>query len=578
VCQKPVEKFSVMGKKDIYWMLTVCITLSVIALAPVLKADFVNWDDSVYVTDNRAIQSLSNLNEIITTPVLRNYHPLTMLTLAFNYACSGNDATSYHVVNLLLHLLNLILVFLFVFQLSGKKYWIAFITALFFGIHPLHVESVAWVTERKDVLYSFFFLAGLITYLYYLKKRSLLRLSAVLGLFILSLLSKPAAIIFPIVLLTIDFYYRRLNEPRVYIEKIPFMLFSIGFGFLTLHAYSIQGDAISASEFPAFSRFFFGFYGFIMYLVKVFFPINLSPLYPFPSINNTLPVIYYLSPLISLFLACLFFTSFRKNRLFAFAIVFYIVNLVLVSQFLPIGGSAIIADRYTYIPLIGIFMIAGFYFQKWADAHSGKPTPIAIALLVFVSITLTILSFKQSSIWKNSTLLWDRAISVAPSSTAYINRGNIYFSENKYDLALINYNQSIALNPKECLAIENRGAVYATIGKYDLALADMNLALNLNPQSLKGYANRALLEQILNLHQAAIDDYFQHLKISPDETGETWNAIGVSFMELNQNSRALECFNKAIKLNEDPIFLNNRTLASDSTKKKVCSILNCHNK
>ena len=591
--KKPVGKGSMQGKKNFSWMLIVCIILTFIAFIPVFNAGFVNWDDTDYVTTNRTIQSLNNFSEIVTTPVQGNYHPLTMLTLAFNYAWSEMDATSYHAVNLLLHMLNVILVFFFILRLTGKKQWIAFVTALLFAIHPLHVESVAWVAERKDVLYSFFFLAGLISYLHYIEKGTLLRLSAVLGFFILSLLSKPSAIIFPIVLLAIDYYYNRLSEPRTCFEKIPFLLFSIIFGVLVLYGQSMAGAVRYTSMIPAHFKFFFGFYGIMIYLVKAIFPFNLCTFYPYPAINQALPVIYYLSPIMTLLLFILFMTGFRKERLIIFAGLFFLINLSLVLQFYPVG-SAVAADRYTYLPMIGVFLIAGLYFQKWADAHSGKPTPLSIALLILVSLALTILSYKQSSTWKDDALLWDNAISAAPSSKAYtnrgliyknanqkdkalemftqainmnkaemdalLNRGEIYFNEKKYDLAIVDYNQCLAIYPMEQQSIQNRGAAYAAIGKYDMALADMSLALKLNPNSVNGYANRALLEQTLNQHQAAIDDFYKHMKINPDKTGDVWNAMGVSYMRLNQKSKALECFNNAIALTKNPIFLNNRAL------------------
>ncbi|MEI6060254.1 MAG: tetratricopeptide repeat protein [Bacteroidota bacterium] len=599
--KRPVAKVIVQDKKSYYWMPAICIILVLIVFAPVFKAEFVSWDDPDYVTTNQSIKSLSNLHEIITRPVQGNYHPLTMISLAVNYAWSGKDASSYHLVNILLHLLNVLLVFFFVLRLTGKKHWIAFITALLFAIHPLHVESVAWVAERKDVLYAFFFLAGLIAYLHYLEKQTRLKLSAVLGLFILSLLSKPAAIIFPLVLLALDFYYDRLKKPGAYIEKIPFLIFSVIFGLLTIHGQSVQGAVGDASTFPVHFRMFFGFYGIMMYLANTFFPLNLCTFYPFPAINNSLPFSYYLSPAISLVLAALFFFTFRKNKLIAFAILFYLLNLALVLQFLPVG-SAIIADRYTYIPLIGVFIAMGYYFQKWADTNSGKPTPAAIGLLVLVTVILTALSYRQSVTWKKSASLWDHAISVSPSSRAYtnrgliyklenqndkaielyskaigmnkaekdalVNRGNIYFNEHKYDLAIADYNKCLAIDAKEHLAIENRGAAYAATGKFDLALADMNAALKLKPESINGYANRAVVEQTLNQHQAAIDDFYTHMKFTPDETGIIWNSIGVSHLRLSQNTQAIDCFGKALVLSENPSFLINRATALLNTGDK----------
>ncbi len=593
--KKTAGKVAVQEKKNYYWMIIFSVLLAFIAFAPVFKADFVNWDDPDYVGNNKAIQSLSNFKEIVTTPVQGNYHPLTMLSLAMNYAISAKDAKSYHVVNVLLHLLNVILVFFFVYRISGRKQWMAFVTALLFAIHPLHVESVAWVAERKDVLYSLFFLAGLIYYLRYLEKRSVLNLSIVLLLFVLSLLSKPAAIIFPIVLLAIDYFYDRLKNTGTYIEKIPFLVFSVIFGLLTLHGQSLAGAVDDGTIFSFQFRFFFGFYGIMMYLVKAIVPLGLSTFYPFPPVNNSLPVIYYISPFVTLLLAVIFIRTFRRNKVIAFGILFYLINLALVLQFIPVG-SAVIADRYTYIPLIGIFMIAGFYFQKWMDSNSGKNAPAAIALLVAVSFILSLLTYKQASTWKNSASLWDHAISVAPSSRAYnnrgliykkenqypkaiemytmaiklnkaekealVNRGNVYFNEKKYELAIEDYNKCLAIDSLNKLAIENRGAANAAIGNYDLALPDMDRSLRLNPNSVNGYANRAMVHQLLNNHQAAITDFYHHMKITPDENGDIWNAIGVSHLNLGENTKAIESFDKAVKLKENPVFLNNRALAS----------------
>jgi len=591
---KPPKIAPVQKKVNYYWMIIICIVLTFIAFAPVFKAGFVNWDDPDYVTSNQNIKSLSNFYKIVTTPVQGNYHPLTMLSLALNYAISGKSATSYHVVNLLLHVLNVILVFFFVLKLSGKKHWIAFIAALLFGIHPLHVESVAWIAERKDVLYAFFFIAGLIRYLKYIEKPGIINFLAVLVLFLLSLLSKPAAIIFPVVLLAIDYYYDRLGNSKTYLEKVPFLLISLIFGILTLSGQTAQGAVSSASTFPSHFRYFYGFYGIMMYIYKALLPINLCAFYPYPAINRFLPLEYYLSPILTLVIAIIFFAIFRKNRLLAFGIAFYYINLLLVLQFIPVG-SAIIADRYTYIPLIGLLIIVGFYFQKWVDKNSGIPSPMAIAVLLLSTVSLTYLSYKQASTWKDNASLWDHAIAIKPSSKALsnraltyklekqnakaielfsraisinkaekdalVNRGNIYFNEKKYDLAINDYNQCLAIDPNDKLAIENRGTAYAAIGKYDMALTDMNQSLKLNPGSINGYANRAIIKQALNQNQEAIDDFYLHMKNSPDENGNIWNSIGILEQKLDQNVKAIECFDKAIALNENQQFLYNRALS-----------------
>jgi len=595
---KPIAKSKpnpvVQKKQDFRWMLAVCIILTFIAFAPVFKAEFVSWDDPDYVTDNRTIQSLGNFKEIVSTPVQGNHHPLTMLSLAMNYAVSGKNATSYHFVNLLLHLLNVILVFFFILRLTGKKHWIAFITALLFGIHPLHVESVAWVAERKDVLYTFFFLCGLISYLKYIEKGKLMKLLPVLGFFILSLLSKPSAVIFPVVLMVIDFYYGRHKKLRSLFEKVPFFLLSLAMGILTVSAQTNTGAVADANQFPGHFRFFFGFYGLMMYVYKTILPVGLCSFYPFPAINQALPAEYYLSLLFGAGLIVALILTFKKHKLIAFSLLFYIVNLLLVLQFMPVG-SAIIADRYTYLPLVGIFIIPGYFFQKWSDQHAGKPPLTGLILLLMVTLTFTALAFKQSATWKDSASLWDQTLSVEPGSKAYtnrgliyklagnqtkalemytkaismnkketdalVNRGNIYFNNKKYDLAIEDYNKCLSIDSTVQLAIENRGSAYGLLGKFELSLADMNRALRLNPKSKNGYANRGALLQYMNRHQDAIDDFYRHLQLTPDESGVVWNSIGVSYQALNQYDKAIECINKAMTLSQNGAFFYNRSLS-----------------
>ena len=601
--QKPTKKAAVPIKiRKFYWMPALCMILAFVVYSPVFNAGFVNWDDDDYVLKNHSITSFENLKEIITQPVQGNFHPLTMLTLAMNYAISGQEARSYHSVNLLIHLLNILLVFLFVKRLTGGKPWLAFIAALLFAVHPLHVESVAWVSERKDLLYAFFFLAGLLLYLRYSQTRKISHYLYVFGLFILSLLSKPAAVIFPVVLLAIDYYNGRLKEPKTYYEKIPFLLLSFGLGVLTLQAQKLQGAVGGADLFPLHFRFFFGFYGIMMYIVKTIWPFNLCAFYSFPPVNNPLPPVYYLSPLVGVALLVALVFSFRKYKLIAFAILFYLINLVLVLQFLPVG-SAVIADRYSYLPLIGGFLIPGYYFQKWIDTNNGKVPVIGLSILVVVSIILSVLTFRQSATWKDSASLWDNAIRIAPSSRAYtnrgliykreanpnkalemynnaiklnkveldalINRGNIYFNREQFEQAIADYISCLAIDSTKVLAIENRGAAFGAIGKYDLAIADLNKAIQINPKTENGYANRAYLYSTMHRDKEAIADFYKHMEVNHSESADILNSIALSYMELKQFDKALKVLIRAIELESKGAFYLNRSIAFKELGRKA---------
>lgn len=592
--RSPVPEKNIKAQAGNYnWMIAVSLVLTIIALFPVLTAGFVNWDDPDYVTKNEIIKSIGNLKEFFTVPVQGNYHPLTMLTLAMNYSFSKLDATSYHLVNLLFHLANVVLVFYFVLKLTGKKPWLAFITAILFGIHPLHVESVAWISERKDVLYTFFFLLGLIWYLKFIEKKKLSQFLTVILFFFLSLLSKPAAVIFPLVLVAIDLYYSRLKNTKAVLEKLPFFLLALVFGLITMKTQAGSGAVSLAGMFPVHFRVFFGFYGIMMYIVKTVFPLGLCTFYPFPAINSALPVEYYVALLFALGLIALIFIFRKKEKLIAFSLLFYIINLLLVLQFLPVG-SAVIADRYSYIPLLGIFIIPAYFFQKITDKNKGTPPLSLIIPSAVVIAVLTFLSIQQSGTWKSSTTLWDRAIEVQPSSRALtfrgqiykreknyekakelftkairlnkaetealVDRGNIYFNTGKYDSAIADYTSALRFDTTERRAIENRGAAYGLTGKYDLSLKDLNTIIRLEPGSKTAYANRALLFQTTGRHREAIADYLLQIKNAPEaKNDDIWNATGVSYQALNENDKAIESFSKAIQINGAGDYYFNRS-------------------
>jgi len=216
--EQKIEKIKTIQSRSFWTWLISVLVFTGISFLPMLTNGFTNWDDDIYITRNPLIKG-SDWNGIFTQASASNYHPLTMLTLAFNYAISKTDPFSYHFVNWLLHILNTALVFLFVYKISGKKIYVAALASLIFGVHPMHVESVAWVSERKDVLYTLFFLLALLQYWRFLEggKRSNVILCFVF--FVLSLLSKPAAVILPLVLLLLDYWKGRAFNWKILVEK-----------------------------------------------------------------------------------------------------------------------------------------------------------------------------------------------------------------------------------------------------------------------------------------------------------------------------------------------------------------------
>src|SRR5215204_3806670 len=599
------------------WHIPLILILTFIVYIPALSAGFVNWDDPDYVGGNSyLIRDLSRLPELFTTPVQGNYHPLTMFSLALNFAISGDNEWSYHLFNLLFHLVNCYLVYRLAFLLSKNNSLIALVTSLLFAIHPLHVESVAWISERKDVLYALFFIAGHITYTKYIDTSSKKQYWLTLLFVILSLMSKPAAVIFPVSLFCIDILRRRQFSFKLIIEKIPFFIPAITMGLLTINAQKTVG-ATGEEYFGLAKNILFGFYGIMMYFVKMIIPFKLSAFYPFPPLNEKLSAVYYLAPLFSLLLAAVTYFTWKKYRFVAFGISFYIANLLLVLQVFSVG-SAVIAERYTYVPYIGLFFIAGCLLDRFAKGYLWK----AYAVLVPVTIIFSVLSFLQTRTWKSGETLWDNVIKNQPCSRAYSaratlfrrdanilrneadqdknakreqqanlkyaeanknyqkaidyyteavklnaidhesynNRANIYMDQNKFGNAIVDYRQALGVKPKYYVALDNMGALYARRGIYDSALYYFTKVLEQKPDYKPTYSNRAITFMSLKRYEEAIKDWQRFLSYQPNDPDVT-NTIGECYRMLGNNQEAVRYVTTAIQLNPQAVYFLNRSYA-----------------
>ena len=590
------------------WLICISLVLTVAAYLPALKAGFVNWDDPDYVLNNPYLRSFSNIRELLTLPVHGNYHPLTMLSLAWNFGFSGVQAASYHWFNLIVHLLNTFLVFKLAFRLSEGNKITAFASSLLFGIHPMHVESVAWISERKDVLYGFFFLLGLISYLKYADTKIRGAYFFSLGWFILSLASKPSAVIFPLVLFTFDFFRQRKFSWKLVVEKIPFLLFACLLGYLTLQGQKTAGATDAVQSYALGHRVLFFFYGFLMYFIKLVVPFELGAFHPFPAVNTSLPLIYFLSPLFFLAVITGCILTHKKYPVISFSFGFYLVNLLLVLQFFVVG-SAVISERYTYIPYIGLFFLVG-----WLLSEKYKSKPLnGYAIVVMIGLVFCYVANVQARTWKNSLTLWQQVLKYnSTSSLAYENLARYYREDLKdYDAALKNFSEAMNYEPNKAgvykglgktyfdkggsepdqekrkqlifLALENfnkgikidsvnnhpdkkitgeiyinRGSSLATIGMLEEALKDFNAGLEYDPLNQNGYYCRSLYYIITGNNVKAIEDHNRYLKLNP-YNAEIFRERGVCKRNLKHYKESLDDLNKAMSLNSsDPVSILER--------------------
>ncbi len=568
------------------WTQLLGITLlwTFVLYLPALSNSFVNWDDPGYINDNFIIRGLdiAHIRRMFGEIVLANYHPLTMLSYAFNYALGGENAWGYHFLDMILHTINTGLVFALAHRLSKGKLLVAFTVALLFGIHPMHVESVAWASERKDVLYTLFYVAAMHTYLTYTEQKTAKHLIYTVLLFVLSLLSKPAAVTLPLALLLLDYWQQRnWRDKTIWIEKIPLFALSLLFGIITVKAQAPVAIA-ELTNYSIGQKIMFTAYGFMYYIVQLFAPFNLAALHPYPTIvkNAALPPIYMAAPIAAVVLIALVVWLWKRgNKVVPFGIAFYLLHIILVLQFVTVG-KAIVAERYSYIAYIGLFFIIATYLSNYVDKQPQKRGLIWTAVIAWAAI-LSILSYQQIGIWKNPETLWTQTLAVHPNcDVAYDNRGIYYRKQKKNDKALADFNKVLEINPKYALTYNNRGNIYFDQQKDDLALADYNKALSLDSTHTEALVNRGVIkvrngqaddgmrdfaraEQIdkefLNLylnrgiaytmqnnHEAAIKDFSSYLALKPEHDG-IYNSRAVSYQNLNQHQKALEDLNQAIK-------------------------------
>jgi len=533
------------------WFFLVAI-ITAVCLWPMLKNEFTNWDDEYYVVRNTLLRG-PDWKGIFSQQVLGNYHPLTILSYAFNYAISGLDPFSYLLVNYLFHIVNTILVFYFIWNLSGKNKFIAAFVALVFGIHPMHVESVAWVAERKDVLYTFFFLLSLIQYWRFLSSNKRSHFWVCFTFFVLSLLSKPAAIVLPFILLLLDYWKGRPFTSKLFVEKIPFFILSILFGVITV---SIQNSSAMAglSIFSIADRLFFACYVLMTYFIRFFVPYPLSNFHPFP-ITNFAGWPIYLSPIfvVALLIALWFL---RKNKIVVFGIFFYVINLLLVLQIISIGLT-IVSERYTYVPYIGL----AFMFAMLVSRIKFVSPKISFAVGAVFLIVFGVMTFQRTKVWKNSGTLWTNALKTYPRAPyARSNRANYLsklplrpdqkpFADSIYKIAFEDCAVALSVRPNHAPAFEYRGLMYIDRQQFKEGLADANELIRLKPDYKPGYDMRATCYYKMNEPAKALADYQKCVSLQPNDHRSHYN-IGLIKMYNNQKyDEALTEFTTAINYN-----------------------------
>jgi tetratricopeptide (TPR) repeat protein len=568
-------------------LLIAVILLSVLAITflafqDVSKLDFTNWDDPAYVLENQLIRGTSPeyVNKMFTTFVSGNYHPLTMYSLALDYARGGLNPAVYHQTNLILHLLNTLLVFIIMLRLFHQKLIPVAFIALAFALHPLKVESVAWIAERKDVLYGFFWLASWLSYIHYRQSGKVIYLILTHLLFIFSCLSKAMAVTLVPVLFLTDYIMARNLTWRWLKEKFFLFLIAIGTGILAIYA---QDEASALGVPTEQNRLDFtlvAFHGILFYLQKTFIPLQLSTFYPYPfKVDGWLPWQFTLAPLGVIALAYLMYRVWLKtdNRWIAGGLLLYLVSVFPVLQWLPVG-NAFAADRYFYLPSIGVFMAiaAGMLAMREWNKIAGTTLLVVSVLWLVWCFTLT---RKQVLVWKNSITLFSQVAKLYPNTPEpYNNMGIAYGKLGDQRNAINNYLRVLELNSKYGLTYNNLGNAYGMLGQYDSAYYYLQKAMEIKPTA-NIWSNMGNALGMLGKSEESRNAYLKAIEMDPTfhepyhnlgasyamqgdyltaipwfekaiaqlpDYADAWFSLGITYEYLEQKEKAMDCYQKAL--------------------------------
>ena len=536
---KPQKAAVAFDTRSVIICLLVLIVFTSLLYWQSLYYDFVNLDDNAHVYENPVITSLQweNISEMFTGERMGNWIPLTQLSFAIDHHFGELDPMGYHVTNLLLHIFNVLLVF-WLFLLLSKNVTFAFLISLMFSFHPMHVESVAWITERKDVLYAFYYLVSMICWYYWRQKEK--RIFQILSLagFVLSILSKSMAVTLPVVLILMDVYYFNRPLKKVVFDKILYFILALAAAVITWKA--TYSSTTTYTQLNIIERLLMANYAFWFYPFKLLFPFRLSAIYPYPQdINQALPGYYYLLPLLTAGLVILLRKV--KNRLIHIGFWFYFIMILPVLQLLPLAGSSLTCDRFTYLPGLGIFMILLSLFKD------KKQTVIIVMLCILWGV----LSWLRMGVWTDGIVLHSDIITKYPAlELPYINRGKAYGDRGEHGKAITDFSSAINVKPGSADAYNNRGNEYGKIKEYNEAIADFDKAITLRPDFAEAYNNRAHIYMETGNYAASETDFIKALELDPYYVSGWYNR-GNLYRKMRRFEDAISAYTQALNLDRN---------------------------
>ncbi|MCG6910928.1 MAG: tetratricopeptide repeat protein [Deltaproteobacteria bacterium] len=540
----------------------VIVLLTTAVYSQVRSHGFIGYDDDIYVTDNMHVKNgltPGGFQWAFSTSTAGNWHPLTWLSHQLDVQLFGMQPGAHHLVNLLLHIINAVLLYFLWLRMTGAR-WKSFFVAALFAVHPLHVESVAWIAERKDVLSGFFWMATLWSYVWYTERRggsAYLLVHLCLGM---GLMAKPMLVTLPFVLLLLDYWpLKRLEgggtgaDSRIPAgrplftlvrEKTGLFVLVLAVCLVTVYAQSIGGNVGFLQTYPLVTRLANALVVYVAYILKFLWPVNLAVLYPHPG----MPPLWKIGGA-ALMLAAMTTAAVQSRRKRPWMLVgwlWFLGTLVPVIGLVQVGVQSM-ADRYTYIPMVGLLVMAAWGVPDLFPAHRWRDHLLFPAALAAV-VALSVAAWHQIGYWSNSITLFRHAVEVTEDN--YIMHNNLGFElkqAGRTDEARAHYLKAIAINPKFAEAHLNLGVLLAEEGRHAAADARYREALRIDPGYVQAHLNLGNSRLRQGYAGDALKQYADALKLDP-ESADAYNGLGAAMVKTGKYAQAALCFQKALNL------------------------------
>ncbi|HOV75113.1 MAG TPA: tetratricopeptide repeat protein [Candidatus Hydrogenedentes bacterium] len=592
----PARPESPTAKTNPWPVVALIMALFLAGLAPYIQTawfDFVNFDDPAYVYQNPHVASgltLESIRWAFTTDAVCNWHPLTWISLQLDVSLFGVNPGVHHLINAFIHALNGALLFLLLRTMTRETAASAWIAALF-ALHPLHVESVAWISERKDVLSGLFWILATAAYVRYARGPCMGRMALVSVLFALGLMAKPMLVTLPATLLLLDYWplkrfgmqdekhitpWRSPYFPRLLMEKTPIFALALLSGIITFIVQRSGGGVVTVDAIPIWARLANVPVAYVRYLIMTVWPVSLGIYYP--HLRTEIPL---WQPIIaSVILVVLTASAFAYGRRHPWGLVgwlWYLGTLVPVIGIVQVGDQAL-ADRYTYIPHIGLFLAATWILLPVARKHARAAVLVACAILAALGLR----THAQTETWRDTIALFEHSLRIAPDNyrahkglgvayaderrqfdkaaehcrraimldpgdaSLHYNLGNALMGLNRLDEAIASYRKALEMDPGQPNARYNLGIAFAKQQRYPEAVEAFRETLRLDPGNAKAHNNLGSAFAMAGQFEAALPHYRRAIELQPDDT-EIWCNMGYAYSQLGRTAEAREAYQQALR-------------------------------